>query len=68
MLEQVFQCLTYLFKYLWRIMLKDLASLYELYSKFLFSSSTTNASTTNYEYIHSFAAESFAYVLSLTKD
>ena len=63
LLKQVFQCLTYLFKYLWRIMLKDLASLYELYSKFLFSSSTTNASTTNYEYIHSFAAESFAYLL-----
>jgi hypothetical protein len=28
LLEQVFQCLTYLFKYLWRIMLKDLANLY----------------------------------------
>jgi U3 small nucleolar RNA-associated protein 20 len=47
LLEQVFQCLTYLFKYLWRIILKDLASLHELYSKFLFSSSTTNATTTN---------------------
>ncbi|CAF3707123.1 unnamed protein product, partial [Adineta steineri] len=40
LLEQVFQCLTYLFKHLWRIMLKDLADLYELYSKYLFSSSS----------------------------
>ena len=63
LLEQVFQCLTHLFKYLWCITLKDLASLYELYSKFLFSSSTTNTSTTNYEYLRSFAAESFAYLL-----
>ena len=63
LLEQVFQCLTYLFKHLWRIMLKDLASLYELYSKYLFSSSLTNTLTTNYEYIRSFAAESFAYLL-----
>ncbi|CAF1466739.1 unnamed protein product [Adineta steineri] len=45
-------------------MLKDLASLYELYSKYLFSSSSlTNTLTTNYEYIRSFAAESFAYLL-----
>ncbi|CAF4154034.1 unnamed protein product, partial [Adineta steineri] len=37
-------------------MLKDLASLYELYSKYLFSSSSlTNTLTTNYEYIRSFA-------------
>ena len=28
--EQVFRCLTHVFKYLWHIMLKDLASLYEL--------------------------------------
>ena len=48
---------------LWRIILKDLANLYELYSKFLFSSSMMNDSTTNYEYIRSFAAESFAYLL-----
>lgn len=60
LLEQVFQCLTYLFKYLWRIMLKDLANLYELYSKYLFVSSS---STNNAEYIRSFAAESFAYLL-----
>ena len=59
-LEQVFQCLTYLFKYLWRIMLKDLVNLYELYSKYLFASSS---STNNTEYIRSFAAESFAYLL-----
>ena len=63
LLEQVFQCLTYLFKYLWRIMLKDLTNLYELYSKYLFSSSSTNTLTRNYEYIRSFAAESFAYLL-----
>jgi len=63
LLEDVFQCLTYLFKYLWRIMLKDLANLYELYSKYLFSSTMTNTSTANYEYIRSFAAESFAYLL-----
>ena len=63
LLEQVFQCLTYLFKYLWRIMLKDLASLYELYAKFLFSSSGSHTLTNNYEYIRSFAAESFAYLL-----
>jgi hypothetical protein len=44
-------------------MLKDLASLYELYSKFLFSSPMTNTSTTNYDYIRSFAAESFAHLL-----
>lgn len=44
-------------------MLKDLASLYELYSRYLFSSSTTNTHTSNYEYIRSFAAESFAYLL-----
>ncbi|CAF2320307.1 unnamed protein product [Rotaria sp. Silwood2] len=63
LLEQVFQCLTYLFKYLWRIMLKDLANLYELYTKYLFSSKIINTLTTNYEYIRSFAAESFAYLL-----
>ncbi|CAF3686081.1 unnamed protein product [Rotaria sordida] len=63
LLEQIFQCLTYLFKYLWRIMLKDLANLYELYSKYLFSSKIINTLTTNYEYIRSFAAESFAYLL-----
>ena len=60
LLEQVFKCLTYLFKHLWRIMLKDLVNLYELYSKYLFSSSS---STNNAEYIRSFAAESFAYLL-----
>ena len=60
LLEQVFQCLTYLFKYLWRIMLKDLGDLYQLYSKYLFSSSSL---TTNTEYIRSFAAESFGYLL-----
>lgn len=37
LLEQVFQYFIYLFKYLWHIMLKDLDSLYELYSKFLFN-------------------------------
>lgn len=63
LLEQVFQCLTYLFKYLWRIMLKDLAQLYELYSKLLFSPKDINTTTKNYEYIRSFAAESFAYLL-----
>ena len=63
LVEQVFQCSTYLFKYLWRIMLKDMTNLYELYSNFLFSSSMTNTFTTNYWYIRWFAAESFAYIL-----
>jgi hypothetical protein len=63
LLEQVFQCSTYLFKYLRHIMLKDLGSLYVLCSKFLFSSSMRDTSTTKYEYSRSLAAESFAYLL-----
>jgi hypothetical protein len=39
-----------------------IASLHELYSKFLFSSSMTIKSTINYEYIRLFAAASFAYL------
>ncbi|CAF0872294.1 unnamed protein product, partial [Didymodactylos carnosus] len=58
-LEYVFQCLTYLFKYLWRTMLKDMRDVYELYSKYLFLSSAN----TNQQYIRTFAAESFAFLL-----
>jgi U3 small nucleolar RNA-associated protein 20 len=54
-IEWSFQSLSFLFKFLWRYMLKDLHNVYELYSP-LFSESRK-------EYIRNFAAESFAFLM-----
>jgi U3 small nucleolar RNA-associated protein 20 len=59
-LEWSFQTLSYLFKFLWRYMLKDLDNVYELYSP-LFSE-------TRKEYIRNFAAESFAFLMRKMND
>lgn len=59
-LEWSFQTLSYLFKFLWRYMLKDLANVYQLYSPLL--------SETRKKYIRNFAAESFAFIMRKATD
>jgi U3 small nucleolar RNA-associated protein 20 len=54
-LEWSFQTLSYLFKFLWRYMLKDLNNVYSLYSP-LFAE-------TRKHYIRNFAAESFSFIM-----
>lgn len=54
-LEWSFQTLSYLFKFLWRYMLKDLNNVYNLYSPLL--------NENRKEYIRNFAAESFAFLM-----
>ncbi|XP_070543166.1 small subunit processome component 20 homolog [Ptychodera flava] len=55
LLEAAFQCLGYLIKFLWRYLLKDIEDVF-LYYVPLFSDQKK-------EYIHHFAAESFAFLL-----
>ncbi|RNA19607.1 small subunit processome component 20 -like protein [Brachionus plicatilis] len=59
-LEWAFQTLSYLFKFLWRYMLKDLHTVYALYSP-LFEESRKF-------YIRNFAAESFAFLMRKIPD
>lgn len=59
-IEWAFQTLSYLFKFLWRYMLKDLNNVYELYSP-LFDQSRK-------QYIRNFAAESFAFIMRKVED
>ncbi|VDI48925.1 U3 small nucleolar RNA-associated protein 20, partial [Mytilus galloprovincialis] len=55
LLEQVFTALAYLFKYLWRYLVKDIQQVYGYFSELL--------SGTHREYIRNFAAESFAFLM-----
>ena len=59
-LEWAFQTLSYLFKFLWRYMLRDMERVYELYSP-LFSDERKS-------YIRRFAAESFAFLMRKVSD
>uniref|UniRef100_A0A4W4DWA7 UTP20 small subunit processome component n=1 Tax=Electrophorus electricus TaxID=8005 RepID=A0A4W4DWA7_ELEEL len=53
-LEWTFTCLSYLYKYLWRLMVKDMDKIYSLYSKLLAHKK---------EHIRNFAAESFSFLM-----
>ncbi|XP_069485978.1 small subunit processome component 20 homolog [Ambystoma mexicanum] len=54
LLEWVFTALSYLYKYLWRLMVKDMPSIYRLYSTLLAHKKA---------HIRNFAAESFAFLM-----
>ncbi|XP_063423263.1 small subunit processome component 20 homolog isoform X1 [Mytilus trossulus] len=60
LLEQVFTALAYLFKYLWRYLVKDIHQVYGYFSELL--------SGTHREYIRNFAAESFAFLMRKAKN
>uniref|UniRef100_A0A8C4N0E1 Uncharacterized protein n=1 Tax=Eptatretus burgeri TaxID=7764 RepID=A0A8C4N0E1_EPTBU len=53
-LEWVFTCLSYLFKFLWRLLIKDIHSVYSMYSPLLEHKK---------EHIRHFAAESFSFLM-----
>ncbi|XP_043565729.1 small subunit processome component 20 homolog isoform X2 [Chiloscyllium plagiosum] len=59
LLEWIFTCLSYLYKYLWRLMVKDITDIYSLYSSLLGH---------NKEHIRCFAAESFAFLMRKAPD
>ncbi|XP_062913663.1 small subunit processome component 20 homolog [Mobula hypostoma] len=59
LLEWAFTCLSYLYKYLWRLMVKDITDIYSLYSSLLCHSK---------EHIRRFAAESFAFLMRKVPD
>ncbi|XP_055506481.1 small subunit processome component 20 homolog [Leucoraja erinacea] len=58
-LEWAFTCLSYLYKYLWRLLVKDITDIYSLYSSLLCHSK---------EHIRRFAAESFAFLMRKVPD
>ncbi|XP_077566014.1 small subunit processome component 20 homolog [Stigmatopora nigra] len=58
-LEWAFTCLSYLYKYLWRLMVKDMENIYRLYSTLLEHKK---------EHIRNFAAESFAFLMRKVPD
>ncbi|XP_077356066.1 small subunit processome component 20 homolog [Festucalex cinctus] len=58
-LEWAFTCLSYLYKYLWRLMVKDMDNIYSLYSTLLEHKK---------EHIRKFAAESFAFLMRKVPD
>ncbi|KAM4523536.1 small subunit processome component 20 homolog [Fundulus diaphanus] len=58
-LEWVFTCLSYLYKYLWRLMVKDMTNIYSLYSTLLAHKK---------EHIRNFAAESFSFLMRKVPD
>lgn len=59
-LECTFTCLSYLFKFLWRYLVKDIEQVYGYFSSLLGS---------NYkEYVRNFAAESFAFLMRKVQD
>ncbi|XP_048124200.1 small subunit processome component 20 homolog [Alosa alosa] len=58
-LEWVFTCLSYLYKYLWRLMVKDMNKIYSMYSKLLAHKK---------EHIRNFAAESFSFLMRKVPD
>ncbi|XP_046556646.1 LOW QUALITY PROTEIN: small subunit processome component 20 homolog [Haliotis rubra] len=59
-LEKLFTCLAYLFKFLWRYLAKDIKEVYGMFSALLASHYK--------EYIRKFAAESFAFLMRKVKD
>ncbi|XP_076008545.1 small subunit processome component 20 homolog [Genypterus blacodes] len=58
-LEWAFTCLSYLYKYLWRLMVKDMPKIYSLYSTLLAHKK---------EHIRKFAAESFSFLMRKVPD
>uniref|UniRef100_A0A8C4Z7G3 UTP20 small subunit processome component n=1 Tax=Gadus morhua TaxID=8049 RepID=A0A8C4Z7G3_GADMO len=58
-LEWVFTCLSYLYKYLWRLMTRDMSNIYRLYSPLLAHKK---------EHICNFAAESFSFLMRKVPD
>ncbi|KAM7378035.1 hypothetical protein PAMA_013096 [Pampus argenteus] len=58
-LEWAFTCLSYLYKYLWRLMVKDMTNIYSLYSTLLEHKK---------EHIRKFAAESFSFLMRKVPD
>ncbi|TMS03012.1 Small subunit processome component 20-like protein [Larimichthys crocea] len=58
-LEWAFTCLSYLYKYLWRLMVKDMSNIYSLYSTLLEHKK---------EHIRNFAAESFSFLMRKVPD
>uniref|UniRef100_A0A3B5AP45 UTP20 small subunit processome component n=1 Tax=Stegastes partitus TaxID=144197 RepID=A0A3B5AP45_9TELE len=59
LLEWSFTCLSYLYKYLWRLMVKDMSNIYSLYSTLLAHKK---------EHIRKFAAESFSFLMRKVPD
>ncbi|XP_030069682.1 small subunit processome component 20 homolog isoform X2 [Microcaecilia unicolor] len=59
LLEWAFTTLSYLYKYLWRLMVKDMPTIYSLYSCLL---------AHNKPHIRNFAAESFAFLMRKVSD
>ncbi|KAJ8261988.1 hypothetical protein GJAV_G00160830 [Gymnothorax javanicus] len=59
LLEWAFTCLSYLYKYLWRLMIKDMSQMYCLYSTLLAHKK---------DHIRNFAAESFAFLMRKVPD
>ncbi|XP_021355382.1 small subunit processome component 20 homolog [Mizuhopecten yessoensis] len=60
LMEKLFSALSYIFKFLWRYLLKDMETVYGFYSSLL--------SEENKQYIRQFAAESFAFLMRKVKD
>ncbi|XP_040003243.1 small subunit processome component 20 homolog isoform X2 [Xiphias gladius] len=58
-LEWAFTCLSYLYKYLWRLMVTDMTNIYSLYSTLLAHKK---------EHIRKFAAESFSFLMRKVPD
>ncbi|XP_074867355.1 small subunit processome component 20 homolog [Carettochelys insculpta] len=59
LLEWAFTALSYLYKYLWRLMVKDMTNIYSLYSTLL---------AHNKSHIRNFAAESFTFLMRKVSD
>ncbi|KAH0616783.1 hypothetical protein JD844_028173, partial [Phrynosoma platyrhinos] len=59
LLEWAFTSLSYLYKYLWRLMVKDISSIYRLYSTLL---------AHHKQHIRNFAAESFTFLMRKVGD
>ncbi|KAM3588219.1 uncharacterized protein V6R79_024222 [Siganus canaliculatus] len=59
LLEWAFTCLSYLYKYLWRVMVRDMSNIYSLYSTLLEHKK---------EHIRKFAAESFSFLMRKVPD
>ncbi|XP_037369681.1 small subunit processome component 20 homolog [Talpa occidentalis] len=59
LLEWAFTSLSYLYKYLWRLMVKDMASIYSMYSTLLAHKKL---------HIRNFAAESFTFLMRKVSD
>lgn len=60
LIENTFVCFAYIFKFLWRWMVKDLRKSFKLFSSLLSSS--------NKQHIKEFAAEAFAFLIRKSKD